>query len=82
MDVDLNEKYLEESLVEYLSVALVKDIFWREKFRSHGGVKVPGAAGRPWSRAAGSSRAKAATSGNYHKTHFLRDSRCLYKVSG
>ena len=50
--------------------------------RSCGGGKLPGDTGRHWSYATGGAMVEIVTSGNYHKTPFLRESRCGYQVAG
>ena len=55
---------------------------WREEVSSNGSGKVPGYAGRPWSYVAGGARVNNATSGNYHKTTFIRDTRHGNQVAG
>ena len=47
----------------------------RGEFRSHGGKKITGDSVRPCSHAAVSARVDTVTSGNYHKTPFLRKIR-------
>ena len=49
---------------------------------SCGGGEVSVAAGIPWVHAAGGERVETVTSGNYHNTYFLRESRCGNQVAG
>ena len=48
---------------------------------SHGGGKVPGAAGRPWIHSGGGVRVETVTSRHYHKTPILRGRRRGNQVS-
>ena len=54
----------------------------RGEFRSHGGKKITGDSVRPCSHAAVSARVDTVTSGNYHKTPFLRGVRRGHQVVG
>ena len=54
----------------------------RGEVRRHGGGKVPGYTGRPWNHDSGGAKVDTVTSGNCHKTPFLRGVRCGHQVDG